>query len=412
MRHPDVKSAIAWLQTTDAIRERTSLFLQAAERNELEHFALDLDQLDPTADYVIETTRSTYPSLNIPYHSRWRHFAAGGRDRWQDLALEFDHIARIERARMRFDLAVISVLLDAGAGDRWRYIEPSTGQVFARSEGLAVASFDFFLSGSCSADPSDPLRADADALVGLDVSTLERHFQVADDNPLIGTIGRIRLLNALGYALQASPALFGGHSPRVGHLVDYLAEQTTDGSLPASAVLAAVLRGFSSIWPGRIELDGVNLGDVGRHPIAAADDASDGLVPFHKLSQWLAYSLIEPLEELGIDVIGMEALTPLAEYRNGGLLIDLHVLRPKHDAVFGQAHPGSSDLITEWRGLTVALIDRLAVRIRERLGLSPIDLPLAKILEGGTWSAGRRIAKERRPEGGPPITLLSDGTLF
>jgi hypothetical protein len=115
---------------------------------------------------------------------------------------------------------------------------------------------------------------------------------------------------------------------------------------------------------------------------------------------------------LGIDVIGMEALTPLAEYRNGGLLIDLHVLRPKHDAVFGQAHPGSSDLITEWRGLTVALIDRLAVRIRERLGLSPIDLPLAKILEGGTWSAGRRIAKERRPEGGPPITLLSDGTLF
>ncbi len=412
MRHPDTKSAVAWLRTTDAIRERTGLILAAAERNELEHFALDVDQLEPTADFVVETIHSAYPTLDIPYHSRWRHFAAGGRDRWRELAAELDYIARIERARIRFDLTVISVLLDAGAGDRWRYIEPSSGQVFARSEGLAVASFDFFLSGACSADPSDPLRADADALVGLDVSTLERHFQVADDNPLIGTVGRARLMNALGHALQASPALFGGDTPRVGHLVDYLIEQSTDGTLPASAILAALLRGFSSIWPGRIELDGINLGDVGRHPVAATDDASDGLVPFHKLSQWLAFSLIEPLEEFGIDVVGMDVLTPLAEYRNGGLLIDMGLLRAKHDAVLGQAHPGSSELITEWRALTVALIDLLAVRIRERLGLSSIDLPLAKILEGGTWSAGRRIAKKRRPGGGPPITLLSDGTLF
>ncbi len=412
MRHPDAKSAIAWLRTTDAIRERTGLVLQAAERDELEHFVLDLDQLGPAADYVIQTIHSAYPTLDIPYHSRWRHFTAGGRDRWQELSAEFDYIARIERARLRFDLAVVSVLLDAGAGERWRYIEPSSGQVFARSEGLAVASFDFFLAGVCSADPSDPLRADADALVGLDVSTLERYFQVADDNPLIGTVGRTSLMTALGHALQASPAVFGAESPRVGHLVDYLVEQSTDGTLPASAILAALLRGLSPIWPGRIELDGVNLGDVGRHHAAATDDASSEFVPFHKLSQWLAFSLIEPLEELGIDVVGMDALTPLAEYRNGGLLIDLGVLQPRHEAVLGQGHPGSSELVTEWRALTVALIDRLAVRIREQLNLSPIDLPLAKILEGGTWSAGRKIARERRSDGGPPITLLSDGTLF
>jgi hypothetical protein len=412
MSLPDTKSAIAWLRTTDAIRERTELVLRAAERDELEHFRLDDAQLDPTADYVIQTIKSVYPTLDIPYHSRWRHFAVGERDRWRDLAGDLDHLARIERARIRFDLAVVSALLDAGAGNRWRYIDPSCGQVFSRSEGLAIASFDLFTAGICSADPSNPLRADADALVGLDATTLERRFQVADDNPLVGTVGRARLMNGLGYALQASPALFGGDVPRVGHLVDYLVEQSADGTLPASAILAALLRGLGSIWPGRIELDGVNLGDVGRHPVAAADDATDGLVPFHKLSQWLAFSLIEPLEELGIDIVGLDALTPLAEYRNGGLLIDLGLLLPKHDAVLGQAHPGSSELITEWRALTVALIDRLAIRIREKLSLSPIDLPLAKILEGGTWSAGRRIAKERRPDGGPPITLLSDGTLF
>lgn len=412
MKNPDMDSAIAWLRTTDAIRERTGLIFEAAERNELEHFALDLDKLDPVATFVVETILSAYPTLDIPYHSRWRHFTAGNRDRWLEIASELDHLARIERARIRVDLAVISVLLDAGAGNRWRYIEPTTGQVFSRSEGLAIASLDFFLAGVCSSDPSTPLRADADALVGLDVTTLERHFQVADDNPLIGTVGRAQLLNALGHALQASPALFGGENPRVGHLVDYLVDQSTDGTLPASAILAALLRGFSSIWPGRIVLDGVNLGDVGRHSLAASDDATDGLVPFHKLSQWLAYSLIEPLEEMGIDVVGMDALTPLAEYRNGGLLIDMGLLQPRHNAVLGQAHPGSSELITEWRALTVALIDRLAVSIREQLGLSAIDLPLAKILEGGTWSAGRKIAKEKRREGGPPITLLSDGTLF
>ena len=408
----DATSAIAWLRTTDAIRERAGLVLAAAERDELEHFALDSERLDATADYVIDVIHTSYPTLEIPYHSRWRHFAAGGRDRWQELSGELEHVAKIERARIRVDLAVISVLLDAGAGDRWRYIEPSRGQVFSRSEGLAVASFDFFTAGLCSGDPSNPLRADADALVGLDVRQIERHFQVADDNPLLGTIGRARLMNGLGYALQASPALFGGERSRIGHLVDFFVDEAADGALPAGTILAALLRGLGSIWPGRIELDGVNLGDVGRHPAAATGDLTDSLVPFHKLSQWLAYSLIEPLEELGIDIVGLDSLTPLAEYRNGGLLIDCGLIKPKHDAVISQAHPGSSEVITEWRALTVALIELLATRLRDKLDLSPLDLPLAKVLEGGTWAAGRRIARERRPDGGPPITLLSDGTLF
>ena len=68
--------------------------------------------------------------------------------------------------------------------------------------------------------------------------------------------------------------------------------------------------------------------------------------------------------------------------------------------------------MVEWRALTVALIDRLAERIRARLGLSAEHLPLAKILEGGTWAAGRKIARELRPGGGPPLQLVSDGTLF
>ena len=405
-------AALAWLRSPAAIRARAGLVLAAAERDELRHFALDPSRLDPAADYVIETIRSTYPDLRIPYHSRWRHFAVGGRDRWAALAAELGDVGPDELARARFDLVVTSVLLDAGAGDAWRYAEPGTGALLARSEGLAVASLDLFRAGTLSTHPDQPLRADAAALIALDEPALGAAFQVSKDNPLVGLAGRCDVLNRLGRALAAKPELFGAGAPRIGGMFDYLAGQASDGRLPAPAILAAVLDGLGEIWPGRIALAGVNLGDVGRHPAATTDDLTSELVPFHKLSQWLAYSLIEPLEVAGITVTDLDQLTALAEYRNGGLLIDLGVLRPKHPAVLGEAHPGASEVVVEWRALTVALIDRLAERIRAKLHLTVAELPLAKVLEGGTWAAGRRIARELRLGGGPPFRLVSDGTLF
>lgn len=406
----DTAEAVAWLRTPEAIRERCGMILAAAEADALEHFALDEARLDPTADTVIETIRQAYPSLAIPYHARWRHFAVGGRDRWG--ALSAGIADRAEIARIGFDLAVTSVLLDAGAGEDWRYREPGRGETYVRSEGLAVASFHIFAAGLFSVDPEAPLRADAAALRALPESTIASGFQVTADNPLVGVEGRHALLRRLGDALAAEPELFGAEAPRVGRLCDYLVAQAEDGALPAAAILAAVLRGFASIWPGRIELDGANLGDVWRHPAAVAADMTDGLVPFHKLSQWLTYSLVEPLEWAGLTVTGLERLTGLPEYRNGGLLIDCGVLRPKHDAVTQAAHKPGDPVVVEWRALTVSLLDRLAARIRQKLGLDEAALPLAKVLEGGTWSAGRRIAAEKRPGGPPPIRLESDGTVF
>ena len=154
------------------------------------------------------------------------------------------------------------------------------------------------------------------------------------------------------------------------------------------------------------------LGDCWRHPAIRRDDASDGLVPLHKLSQWLAYSLIEPLEEAGIEVVDVDGLTGLAEYRNGGLFVDTGVLRLTDPADAARTHPVSDPLIVAWRAMTVALLDRLAPLVRERLGVSAEAFPLARMLEGGTWAAGRRIAAERRPGGGPPFTIISDGTVF
>ena len=154
------------------------------------------------------------------------------------------------------------------------------------------------------------------------------------------------------------------------------------------------------------------LGDCWKHPAIVTSDATNGLVPLHKLSQWLAYSLIEPLQTAGIAVTDIDGLTGLAEYRNGGLFVDTGVLAFRDPSDAARDHDVASDLVVEWRALTIALLDRLAVRMRQRLKLDATSLPLAKVLEGGTWAAGRSIALERRADGSPPIKVVSDGTVF
>lgn len=402
----DAGVAVAWLRTPEAIRERCGVVFAAAEQDRLRHFSYRPDRLDELAGFVAGVIREAYPTLDIPYHARWRHFAVGGRDRWRVLAERLKGLPREEIGRIRFDLAVTSVLLDAGAGPTWRYREPATGEIYARSEGLAVASFDLFASGAFSSAPEQPLRADTDGLARLTVERLAAGFQVSADNPLVGLSGRAELLHRLGAALRASPDLFGTSPPRIGGLFDALA---ASGRVAAPQILAALLRGFASIWPGRIELGGVNLGDVWRHPAVGGSDLTAGLIPFHKLSQWLAYSLVEPLEDAGVVVTDINRLSGLPEYRNGGLFIDSGVLLPKHADVLTGRHAVDSEIIVEWRALTVVLLDRIAPLIGRELGR---DLPLAKVLEGGTWSAGRRLAAERRPGGTPPINVESDGTVF
>ena len=404
------RAAAAHLLMPEAVRARAHSLLRLAERDALPHFVYREDRLPAAADYVLATIRANYPDLAIPFHSRWRHFTAGGVDRWTLLARDLAGVDAMERARIRFDLALTSVLLDAGAGARWRYREAG-GADYARSEGLAVASFHLFRAGVFSADPKHPWRADAAALTALDERALAEGFQVSGDNPLVGIDGRLALMRRLGAALAGTPDLFGAPG-RFGTLVDHLARQSQKGAVPAPAILAAVLRGLGSIWPGRYRLGGVDLGDVWRHSAARAEDASDGYVPFHKLSQWLSYSLIEPLEEAGLRVTDVDALTGLAEYRNGGFVIDIGLIAPRDPALTRRPLAVGEEPVVEWRALTVALLDRLAERVRETLGLSVEALPLAKVLEGGTWAAGRRIAAPLRPGGAPPLTIESDGTVF
>lgn len=65
-----------------------------------------------------------------------------------------------EVTKRLIDLFLVSVLLDAGAGNVWSYTEASSGQRFTRSEGLGVASVHMFTEGLFSGDPDQPYRVD------------------------------------------------------------------------------------------------------------------------------------------------------------------------------------------------------------------------------------------------------------
>lgn len=397
------------LRSAAAVRERCQDVRDHVAAGRSPWFSLDERRLAVVATDVADVTRRAYPDLAVPYHSRWRHFTAGGVDRWGAIAAAFSDPR--ERGRAAIDLATVSVLLDAGAGSAWRWREPATGQILLRSEGLGVASFSMFRDGLFSSDPSVPWRVDAAALARLTEADLTEGFQVSGKNPLVGVAARTALLNRLGAALSARPELFGTRPPRPGNLLDHVIA-TYGGRVAAPELLALLLDGFSSIWPSGLSLDGFALGDAGRHPAVTTGDRSRGVVPFHKLSQWLAWSLLEPFESAGVAVTDLDGLTALAEYRNGGLLIDHGVILPKPALDLSAAHPVGSEPVVEWRALTVALIDRLLPLVRRELGRGD-DFTLGHVLEGGTWAAGRRIAaKLRPPDGTPPLVIAADGTVF
>jgi len=211
------------LLSAQAVRERAHRMLTIGLDDKLPYFQIDLRRLDEAVDLVVDTTRRNYPSLVVPFHSRWRHFVFNGEDRWAAIDEKANWRDGETRVRAAFDLAIVSVLLDAGAGPQWHYRDPATGRRVGRSEGLALASLDMFGRGIFSSNPNDPLQADAEGLMRLSDAIVGDGLQVSSSNPLIGISGRADLLRRLGALVAAKPNIFGrkGKS-RPGGLFDHL----------------------------------------------------------------------------------------------------------------------------------------------------------------------------------------------
>lgn len=436
------ENSVEYLQTLRAVREKCDKVLELAEQDKLSSFSLDLTRMKDATEMIKSLIAKDYGSIdtrpvaletlkNIPPHGRWRHFGSDNVDQLiQDLMVRHGgELTRVTRSVL--DLFVVGVLVDAGAGDTWKYDDEKSGKTFDRSEGLALAALRMFQAGKFSSKQDDPWRVDSRALKCLDQEDIIKGFQVSKENPLLGVEGRLGLLHRLGKVIEEQSKYFPVDDPgvaRPGALVDFLVDRG-DLNVHIDVLWELVIKGFGGIWPeSRTRVKGIALGDVWRCEALPGDD---NLVPFHKLSQWLTYSLMEPMQKiLGVRFVDDETMTGLAEYRNGGFFVDLGVITLKEEVrreglLRAQANrqedktivplfAPDSQAIIEWRALTVALIDRLASALRAELNITAKELPLAKVLEAGTWKAGRILGKQLRPQtgGGPPIAIISDGTLF
>ncbi|KAF4471915.1 urg3 [Fusarium albosuccineum] len=412
-----------YLLSLQAVRAQAVKVLDAAKQGGLNHFDFDASRMEAVADYVINVIERDFgPDKydSIPPHGRWQHFDVGGVERVDSLIKRWADepgVDSLEVTRRLIDLFFVSVLLDAGAGDVWSFKESGTDQVVVRSEGIAVASLHMFTAGN--------------GLISLKESEFAKYFQISDSNPMVGVSSRVELLQAVGSSLLKLPAIFG-KSGRPGNLVDYLCERASaDKTLDFELLWSSLQDALIPSWPSnRTVFEGKPIGDAWPLAVLAeiADKTGDKeeknkIQPFHKLTQWLAYSLSVPFErQLGYKWKSRDLGTGLPEYRNGGLFVDLGVLKLKEKDLevgkqaSGQALPqfdSSEDTIVEWRALTVALLDELHGTISKKFEAKGVTLSLLQMLEAGTWKSGRELAAELRPETkSSPILVISDGTLY
>ena len=413
--HAAAETAANDLRTTVAIRERADQLLRRARAGESRWFIVDDGFLDTTAGEIVTVTKQRYPH-HIPIHSRWRHFEAGGVDRRAQLFKRIDKLSHAARAHVLVDLTIISVLLDGGAGPDWKYTEAETGKTFTRSEGLALASWHAFTGGLFSSDKNHPLQVDSTALRALPIDHLKAAFQVTDGNPLAGIADRAILLRRFGEIMEEEPEIFGDEVMRPSGIFDEMIsplgpDVPPTADVAAHDILSQLLASMQDVWPASNHIAQVPLGDCWRHPAVRGPGLTDGWVPFHKLSQWMTYSLLEPFEWCGVKVRDVDMLTALPEYRNGGLLLDSGLLRLRDEKAAEETWDIGAEIIVEWRALTVALMDDVAGAVRRKMHTDERHLPLSKVLEGGSWAAGRALAQRHR-NGLPPLKVKSDPTVF
>ncbi|KAI5278956.1 hypothetical protein KEM54_004406 [Ascosphaera aggregata] len=211
---------VAYLKSIHAVRERSRLVMRKAQAHQLNHFNVDYSKFASTAQYVVSIIKRDYAADydKIRPHGRWQHFDVGGKPRINLLLQSWpSSVDALERTRRLFDLFVVSVLLDAGSGTKWSYQSKESGEVFSRSEGLAVASLEMFKSGIFSSEKEQPFKVDASGLKNITPEILAKGLQHTDDNPLAGLGGRAGLLSRLADALLNQE--FFGTDARPGNML-------------------------------------------------------------------------------------------------------------------------------------------------------------------------------------------------
>ncbi|CAM0135817.1 hypothetical protein VKS41_001747 [Umbelopsis sp. WA50703] len=432
-----------YLLSLRAVREQNKRIYECVKTGQLQHFDIDLEKMEEVVRFVTLLVKRDFDDPSeMPTHSRWRHFDAGGKPRIKQLLASMPASSQLDKAKRLIDLFVISIILDTCPLHQWGYQEKSTGRVHRRTEGVAIAVLEIFKSGLFSSDPGDPYRVDAAALADLTVEDLANGFQISAKNSLVGLEDRINLIQHVTETMKDYSSIFSSKdksSSRPGNMLDYLlAHASTVRSNKSTAIqmetLWSVAILLGELWAQGSKVDDKLLGDVWPCEALKSTGISDCYLPFHTTTQWICYSVIDILESvLSVTVDGKDQLTPLTEYPNGGLLLDTGLLvLKKRDLESGLSNyrrnsllPGqpkmevapmfdiNDPVVIEWRALTIYYVEIVASKVREKLR-SKKNLSLTQILEGGIWNAGRELAEISRPNTQePPIVIkVEQNTMF
>lgn len=390
---PSHSSRVENLLTAQAVRERSNVLFEKAVAGDLKQAGVDLARLPEAVARTLTAIKQTYPDFQIPPYGCWRAFEVGERDRWAILAGARAFETPEDFLRSAADLAILTQAMSVPLREDWTFADPITDDVVEGREGLAVGALSMFASGSFSSNPADPLRVDAHALIRLQESEIVSGLQL--DAQLDQTTARsiAGLLKRLGETVGLRPDLFDVDGDiRPGCLLTKFSSGTEGEAAVLPALLAALLDGLSPMWPGGATLEDVVLGDCWHHSALLQQAEGPGIVPFHLVAQEMAYSLIEPLAWVGVEVAGLNELTGFANLEHAALFLETGVLFLKEQELTKRA--GDLDRTIELRALTVALFDRLADALRTDLDVSAEILPLPCIMEGGTLRAGAEIMRK------------------
>ncbi|KAI8061637.1 hypothetical protein BC940DRAFT_310016 [Gongronella butleri] len=412
------------------LREQCLKVQQLAVKGQSRFFDVDGSKFQDVIDLVVSTMRRDYQGQPdaMPAYGQWQRF--GDQGHLQQLLSLWAAQSPLSQAQRLTDLFIVTAALDIESMHRhraWSYQDPHAARRYTGSQGIALAVLELFMNGVFSTEPDDPCRVDADALIHLDMSSVANLQATAT---LPGLENRIQLLNHMGTVIKAQSYFYDAKTKanRPGYFIDYLL-----GHASTIHTKKGPLIPLETLWPAMLQLGelwgATPAGDVHECPSTLLDSAAsiDASIPFHKHTQWLVYSLCEPLEKLlGAIIEGKDLLTPVPDYAQGGLLLDtgfLTLKRAEYDRGIAQFRKhaqqhglaqvevtpmfdANDPVVTEWRALTVAYIDIAADHARQTLHQTRTSLPLSKFMEAGSFNVGKELAEISRPLTQiPPIAI-------
>ncbi|MCB2055229.1 MAG: DUF1688 family protein [Geminicoccaceae bacterium] len=363
----------------DAVRERCWAVLARVERGASRHFELDARPVPAEAENLARLIARD----GVVMPTGWGHlhhtadptggalFALHGR---------LGGTSAHERARCGFDLAALWATLHLD------FARPSRAGLSLEEVTRLVAA------GRFASDDATPC-ADAEGL---------RRF-AGTEAPSAEVGSR---LTTLASTLDAHPDFFSAPG-RFGGLLDRLPTGDDPATIDARTVFAATEPLTPALARGGVRIAGRETGDVRRLEGIAPNREHAGLVPLHAARQQLVLDLSDPLAEAGVTMVNLQALTASATAASCDHMLTLGLVVPRHAAVGRLVHPMGSDIAVELRALTVALVDRLADRVRQTLDIEAGRLPAVAMMV----PIAQRAAEKRDAAGGdrrPGVAFAED----